>query len=178
MRNEEKTPELLARWRAEIPELMAALPNLNGNEKQRAVSKLYVRMREFGETPAGETLAEFRVRMWGSEEERKLARYRKELPELRVKLAAAGDCHSRAKYQALINTRETALGLASARIKPGEEPTDRQCWHYEHPEDYAPMCLEREPGDRHTPCGWKTTANWRYVTCMNCLAMRKKTEGK
>ena len=186
MRPSEKTPELLQRWREELPGLEAALPMAKGNERGALVSKVWIRKRDLGLIPAGETLQQFRSRYYADRKEAKLARYREELPRLREELAKETDERERYYLRSRIETREVALGLktpsASWRRKnkvkatPGEMHGGPICWHFEHPDDLAPLCLEREPGDRHTPAGWKTTANWKYVTCWECLKLRQKTE--
>ena len=175
MRPSEYTPELLERWRGELPGLEAALPSAKGNERGAIVSKVWIRKRDLGLIPSGETLQEFRSRYYADRKAAKLERYRQELPALREQLAKCGWKHGeRENVKTKIAVREIALGIASPRKKktPGEIHGGVLCWHMEHPDDLAPLCLEREPGDRHSPVGWKTTPSWRHVTCMDCLALR------
>ena len=180
MRPSEKTPELLERWRAELPGLEARLPEATGNERGVLVSKIWCRKRDLGLIPAGETLAQFRGRYYADRKAAKLARYREELPAMREELARTTDERERYYLRSRIETREVALGLKEPvgwrakhrNRKPVPGQYEPALWHMEHPDDLAPLCLEREPGDRHSPAGWKTTASWRHVTCMDCLALR------
>jgi len=181
VRPSEYTPELLERWRGELPGLEARLPDAKGNERGVIVSKVWIRKRALGMIPAEETLQEFRSRYYADRKEAKLSRYREELPRLREELAKETDERERYYLRSRIETREVALGLKTPsegwrrknRVKavPGEMH-EAVCWHFEHPGDYAPLCLEREPGSRLSPAGWKTTASWRHVTCFECLKLR------
>lgn len=115
--------------------------------------------------------------------ERKLERYAEELPGLREQLARCRDGNQRALIKSKILNREIALGLKpesarhpdpARRHKMPEErlPMERDAWHMEHGDDLSPLCLEREAGARYSPKGWRTTANWRYVTCIRCRLLK------
>ncbi len=176
MRPSEYTPELLARWRAELPALEARLDEAKGNERGVIVSKVWIRKRALGMIPKEETLPEFRSRFYADRKEEKLARYREELPALREALARCKDGRQRHYLTSKIETREIALGLRDKAPHQRAERIDSMVWHMEHPDDYAPICVEREPGDRLSPCGWRTTANWQYVTCPRCLRMKEEAK--
>lgn len=189
MTRTQKTPELLERWRREIPELEKAIPELSGKERAAAQLKLYHRLREFGRIPAEMTISQFRAALRENGREEKLRACREELEELLQVYAAAKGHKFRASLRAKIRTRKIALGLAEPRKKhpdpakrkktPEERiPDENATWHFEDPADYAPACIDREPGERHSPAGWRTTDNWRYVNCPKCLALRQETEGK
>ncbi|MBQ7695561.1 MAG: hypothetical protein IJI85_10160 [Clostridia bacterium] len=115
--------------------------------------------------------------------ELKLQRYKAELPGLREQLARCKDGQQRHLIKSKILNQEIALVLKpesarhphpATRHKMPEEriPMERDEWHMEHADDLAPLCLEREAGARYSPKGWRTTANWRYVTCIRCRLLK------
>jgi len=173
MWDSKKTPEFLAKWRAEIPELEVRF-KLAKDRRERflILSKLYIRMREFHLISEGMTFVEYCHERNGDCREKRLEKYREELPELRKKFKNAhGD--ERKRIRGLIVKREIALGLRKKKhtFAPGEKIV----WHMEFPADCTPLCAPHNPllvPNEFSLHNASTTTNWKYVTCADCLALQ------